>query len=185
MSRKLDKQYIDCNQCNAYECFVDDEDLDENMQTQDDLDEKVSEWIQELVECKESGQQWNNGLDTYLGAMCSPYGDGIELAVFLDDECTLYTNQMKFADVYNPYNDNEDGDGTNYLNYAEEFIKAAFSEVTPCLQQEFADPNEEEDENEQEEEEYEMNDYCGGVLEEEIADINNCQADGDNNNQGK
>ena len=35
------------------------------------------------------------------------------------------------------------------------------------------------------EEEYEMNDYCGGVLEEEIADINNCQADGDNNNQGK
>ena len=63
--------------------------------------------------------------------MCSPYGDTIELAVFVDDACTLYTSQKTFADAYNPYNDNEDG--TNFVNYAEDYIKNAFSQVTSCL----------------------------------------------------
>jgi len=180
ITRRLAKQNIDCDQCQAYQCYVDEEDLDDKAVRQDELDEEVSNWIQELAECKESGVQWN-GIDLFLGAMCDPYGDGIELAVFVNEECTMYTNQASFENTFNPYNDNEDG--YNYLTYAEEFIKYAFSEVTPCMQQEFNDPDKEDDEDEEEEEEYEMSDYCKEILEGDIADFNNCQPDQNNNDE--
>lgn len=182
INRHLAKENIDCNQCQAYECYVDEEDVDDKVENRQELDEAVSDWIGELAECKESGVQWN-GLDLYIGAMCSPYGDGVELAVFVNDECTMYTNQKTFMETWNPYNDNDDG--YNYMTYAEEFIKTAFSEVTPCLQQEFADPDEDDDGNNgDEEEEYEMNGYCQGVFEGDIADFNNCAAD-DQEEEGK
>ncbi|KAL7524854.1 hypothetical protein ACHAXR_000744, partial [Thalassiosira sp. AJA248-18] len=169
---------IDCDQCNSYECYIDEEDLDDNDINRNELDENVSAWIGELAECKESGVQSQtlNGLDLYIGAMCSPHGDGVELAVFANEDCTLYTNTDSFASVWDPYNDNEDG--MNYLTYAESFIKSAFSEVTPCLEREFADPDEEENDGD-EEENYEVNDYCQQVMEGDVADFNNCAADED------
>eukprot|EP00584_Thalassiosira_punctigera_P011102 CAMPEP_0172529108 /NCGR_PEP_ID=MMETSP1067-20121228/3256_1 /TAXON_ID=265564 ORGANISM="Thalassiosira punctigera, Strain Tpunct2005C2" /NCGR_SAMPLE_ID=MMETSP1067 /ASSEMBLY_ACC=CAM_ASM_000444 /LENGTH=563 /DNA_ID=CAMNT_0013313103 /DNA_START=68 /DNA_END=1759 /DNA_ORIENTATION=- len=172
--RVLSKQYIDCDQCNNYECFVDYDEMDDGVVRRDELDEEVSEWVQDLAECKESGVQWND-MDLYLGAMCSPHGDGVELAVFVDEDCTMYTNQMSFYNVFDPYNDNEDG--INYLTYAEEFIKYAFTEVTSCLDQEYADPEEDNDEDDDEEEEYEVNDYCQQVMEGDVADFNNCDVD--------
>lgn len=178
ITRKLaNKNYIDCDQCAAYECYVDEDDLDDQAEFKYALDEDVSEWIGDLAECKESGQQLN-GIDVYIGAMCSPYGDGVELAVFLNDECTMYTNQMSFYNAWQPEYDNDDG--INYLTYAEEFIKNSFSEVTSCLQPEYADPNEENDDadaDEDEEEEYQVNDYCQQVMEGDFADFNNCAVD--------
>ncbi len=107
--------------------------------------------------------------------------------IFNAFSCSIYTESsppnshyvQSFQDVYNHYDD--EGNNVNYLTYAENFIKAAFSEVTPCLQKEYADPDEEEDEdaNDDEEEMYEATEYCKGVMEEEVADWNNCQADED------
>jgi len=178
IARKLaNKEYIDCDQCSSYECYVDEDDMDDGEQRQDELDNEISEWIAELAECQESDSMWGD-LNLYTGVMCSPYGDGVELAVFANDECTWYTNQKSFQDVYSPYDD--EGNDVNYLTYAENFIKAAFTEVTPCLQKEYADPDEEEDEDDNDDEEaYEATDYCKGVMEEEVADWNNCQADED------
>lgn len=116
-------------------------------------------------------------LNLYTGVMCSPYGDGVELAVFANDECTWYTNQASFQNVYNPYGDDDNEYNINYLTYAENFIKAAFSEVTPCLQKEYADPDLEDNDDEQEEEVYEANEYCKGVMEDDSVSFSNCQAD--------
>ena len=95
ITRKLanNKEYIDCNKCSAYECYVDEDDMDDGQQRQDELDEEVSEWIANLAQCQQTGTQWN-GLDLYTGVMCSPYGDGVELAVFANEDCTWYTNQQ-------------------------------------------------------------------------------------------
>merc|ERR1719203_2839 len=181
ITRKLanNKEYIDCDQCSAYECYVDEDDMDDGQQRRDELDEEVSNWIEELAECQETGQQWN-GLDLYTGVMCSPYGDGVELAVFANEDCTWYTNQAGFQDVYDPYADDDEGGNINYIMYAEEFIKAAFSEVTPCLQKEYANPEEDEEENEDEddeEQEYQVNDYCQGIMEEDVVSFNACGAE--------
>ena len=125
IERKLaDKTYIDCGQCQTYECFVDEEDLDDNAQTQENIDNKVSQWIEELAGCQETGDQWN-GIDIYTSAICSPYGDGIELAAFADEECSLYVNELAFQDVTQNYEDDID-----YLTLAEYYIKTAFSEVS-------------------------------------------------------
>ena len=101
ITRKLakNKEYIDCEQCSAYECFVDEDDMDDGQQRKDELDEEVSKWIEELAQCQETGQQWN-GLDLYTGVMCSPYGDGVELAVFANEDCTWYTNQAVSSTKY-------------------------------------------------------------------------------------
>merc|ERR1711935_228826 len=113
------------------------------------------------------------------GVMCSPYGDGVELAVFANEDCTWYTNQASFQDVYSPYDDEDNQYSINYLTYAENFIKAAFSEVTPCLQKEYADPDEEEEEDgdEEEEQQYTATEYCQGVMEEDAVSWSNCEAD--------
>mmetsp|Transcript_4869 Transcript_4869/g.11104 ORF Transcript_4869/g.11104 Transcript_4869/m.11104 type:complete len:556 (-) Transcript_4869:163-1830(-) len=185
IERKLaqDPEYIDCNQCATYECYAEEnENEDENeQQNQENLDEAVSEWIVNVAGCVETGVQWNN-LDLYVGAMCSPYGDGVELAVFANDECTWYTNQKRFSQVYNYANDanGENENNVNYMTYAENFIKSAFSEVTPCLQKEYSDPDEEADENNNEDEEeqkYEVNQYCQGVMEENVVSLSNCAAE--------
>lgn len=182
ITRKLaDKNYINCAKCEAYECFVDEENMDDGEQRRDELDEQVSEWIGELAECQETGKQWND-LDLYVGAMCSPYGDGVELAVFANEDCTWYTSENSFQNVYNPYNDDNENN-VNYLMYAEDFIKAAFSEVTPCGMTQYdeynadADADEEEEEQDEEEQEIEVSEYCKGVMEEEVVSFSNCAAD--------
>merc|ERR1711966_519197 len=57
ITRKLakNKEYIDCEQCSAYECFVDEDDMDDGQQRKDELDEEVSKWIEELAQCQETG----------------------------------------------------------------------------------------------------------------------------------
>lgn len=129
-------------------------------------------------------------MNLYVGAMCDQYGDGVEVAVFANEDCTWYTNQYAFNDVYS-FNANGDanGDGNNandsinYLMYAEEFIKSAFSELTPCAQLQFADPNG--DGNEEDDEQNEMNDYCKGVLEENAVSFANCAADNEEEEQNQ
>merc|ERR1712085_86399 len=73
--------------------------------------------------------------------------------------------------------EDDEGGNVNYIMYAEEFIKSAFSEVTPCLQKEYADPNEEADEEnedeDEEEEEDQVNDNCEAQEEEEEEDNGN------------
>ena len=125
-------------------------------------------------------------MNLYFSAMCSPYGDGVELAVFVDEDCTMYTNQQSVYDVWNPSNDNENG--VNYMTYAEEIIQSAFSEITPCSRQEYGSPDgfagDDADEDDGNEDENEMNEYCREVLEGEFVNFHNCAPE-ENDEQGK
>jgi len=134
----------------------------------------------------ETGQQWN-GVDLYASIMCSPYGDGVELAIFVDEDCTMYTNQATFESTYNPYYNNDNG--VNYIYYAENYIKNAFSKTLPCMETQYDNPEDGDDDNadEDEEEEYQVNEYCGDIFGDDVADFNNCygdeaRGDDDNNN---
>merc|ERR1712161_89901 len=56
--------------------------------------------------------------------------------------------------------------------YAENFIKAAFAEITPCNQIQYDDPDEEEndDAQDEEEDENEATEYCQAVMEDDAAE---------------
>eukprot|EP00970_Alexandrium_tamarense_P017077 scaffold8197_cov175-Alexandrium_tamarense.AAC.2 len=142
---------------------------------------RVSEFIKKISECEASGSQWN-GIDLYYGAICSPYGDGVELAVFVDEDCTMYTTEKSFNNVYNPY---ANGENYNYLTYAENYIKTAFSDTMSCLEPEYVAYGQEADENQaQEEERYEINEYCQQILQDDAMDYSNgCEANEDEEQQ--
>ena len=109
----------------------------------------------------------------------------MEIAVFVDSDCTAYTNLYSFADVYDSYYYNNNGSSEDLSSYAESYIKSAFTEVMPCAEQEFADPNDgggDGDEEDDEEEEYEVNGYCQQIFEDGALDFGNCYANYENNN---
>ena len=111
--------------------------------------------------------------------MCTSSGDGVELAIFANEECTWYTKSNSFqriAQYSNGNADDEDGNGMSmylYSTYAENYIKSAFSEVVSCAKKQYYNPyaDEEEDENEDEEQEGEVSEYCQGLMEEEAASM--------------
>jgi hypothetical protein len=179
MAQRRTKSAIDCDQCAAYNCYNTTD--DDAQQSQEDFDSNVADMIGDLVGCMASGQYWNED-QLYLGAICSPYGDGVELAVFLDNECTVYTNKATFQGVYQDYildNNVEDLSG-----YAEKYIKSAFEEAMPCKELDFADPDEVSDDDA----DYgDANDFCQQIFDEGALDFNQCYNDnyefGSNYNQ--
>ena len=91
--RKL-KQQIDCNQCESLQCFTDDaDDADDAENGQADIDTMVAEWIEEVANCKAT-DQYVNGMQVYLGPICS---DGLyfEIGAFLN-EVSLFESYLLF-----------------------------------------------------------------------------------------
>lgn len=160
---------IDCDQCLANECYAEDDQEDG-----EDLDEQAAEWIKKVSECEQAEIQVN-GMNVFYGAMCDEYGDGVELAVFLDEKCSLYTSEVAFNNVFIK---EEGNDAYSYLTYAENYIKTAFSDVMSCDQPQYYADNGEEQEAD-EEENYEMNEYCKDILNDDALSYSQCQAEED------
>ena len=113
--------------------------------------------------------------------MCSPYGDGVELAVFLDNACTVYTTKAKFQTVYTKYIKENGFD--NLSSYIEPYIKSAFEEVMPCEDVKYENPEEATDDAEY----GDINQYCQQIIANGALDFNQCYSEdynfGSNNNQ--
>ena len=59
------------------------------------------------------------------------------MAIFLDNECTVYTNQKSFSDIPSYYIYNN----ANLYTQAQSYIEYSFSETTSCAaEQEFDSP---------------------------------------------
>ena len=178
-SRRL-MSYITCGQCEAYGCKGDSDDAAAD--TDDaaaDTDEAVMDIINEISACLNTGVNWN-GNTMYVGFMCSPYGDGVELAIFLDDQCTAYINLKSFADIPSYYIYNSE----DAFTMAEAHIKSAFTETTSCVNEEFGDPANESSEQDDAVGQ-EVNGYCASIFQSELIAFNSCAQDDDlsNNNQ--
>lgn len=86
-------EYINCDRCQAYGCFS------ENRE-----DDGSVEWIRQMTECAESeNPMYYEGQAIRWGFMCDEDGDGVEVAAFLDEDCTLYTNQVSFGSSMSNY----------------------------------------------------------------------------------
>jgi hypothetical protein len=127
-------------------------------------------------------------MNLYVGANCDDYGDGIELAVYANEDCTWYTKENAFSDVYVVEADDQ-GNNINYITYAEEFIKNAFYEITPCsaLVMYNANADAEDGDNNQNQNQdnnnNEMSDYCKGVIQNAVSYANCGNENGDEEQQ--
>lgn len=190
--RKLEKQrrtqnYIECDVCEAYGCV---NEGDDDGQQQDDGDDAALELIEDISQCLNTGLNWNND-DLYVGFMCSPYdGDGVELAIFLDDQCTVYTNLKAFSDIPSWYIYNDE----DIFTEAETYIKNAFTETTSCRYEEFGDPAYQnngdddaaaDDAAAADDDGYAVNDFCDGLFAEGPIAFNSCVQNDDQNNNNQ
>lgn len=96
--RKLNSvQYVDCDKCTSMGCF---EAANQNQDSSNAITiENMYNWAQGWSQCQETGVQWNN-VDMFASFLCNEDGSGVELGIFLDDECTTYSKVQAFSDVF-------------------------------------------------------------------------------------
>ena len=85
-------EQIDCDQCEAYGCWDDDQG-DDGYTVEDAL-----EWLEGLSQCQQSRLSMGNFM-LYEGLMCNSNADGVEIGMFLDEECTLYSTNVPFQSL--------------------------------------------------------------------------------------
>jgi len=112
-------RFIDCEVCKDYECldfyqnsngyynengeYVEMEAGSQGFYDEDGefieygLDD-ATEWLNGFAECSETTSYLDNYL-LYAGLMCNADGDGIEIGLFVDDQCLLYTPTVAYKDV--------------------------------------------------------------------------------------
>ena len=79
--------YIDCGNCEEKGCY---DDLTDD-ETGDGGLTKAETWATEIAGCTSLNQQYL-GAELYASFMCNARGNGVDIGVFLDEECTVYTN---------------------------------------------------------------------------------------------
>ena len=107
---------IDCNKCYAAGCFDDyvmeqqqnqqyqyyGENGEQENQNQDqDMDinaEEVAEWVDEISTCTFTNTYWQN-IGLYAGWLCNADGTGVQVGLFLDNQCRMYHSQLSYANV--------------------------------------------------------------------------------------
>jgi hypothetical protein len=147
-------QYIDCSQCFEYECFEnDDEDQDQDGDDAVYEFEDALEWLEGLSECQEIEDATWNDLGLYAGLICNDDGSGVEIGVFVDDACTLYTNQKSYGNIMS-YSDKQ------YYSMSQEVVEFMFTNDFSCYQQEieYTNPYAEQDDDGDDEEQDADND---------------------------
>jgi hypothetical protein len=173
-------EYIDCSQCDAYECFADyeeDRKLEEEEEEEYDIDGAI-EWLNALAECQELEDVVYENTALYAGLICNENGDGVEIAVFMDEDCSLYTTVKSFSDVMST------ADKT-YYKMSQEIVQYTFTNQFDCqdIEIEYTNPYQEDQDEEEEDEDDdgeapEAAEYCADLF-DNTADMSDCSGGGD------
>lgn len=175
-------QYVNCTTCASLGCFVEEQQQqNNNAEGEQQLTlEGMVQWVQQQGECVATGQYWNN-MALYSSFMCNQEGDGVEIALFLDDNCQLYTASNSYSSIY---------PDDQYVSNSQNVVTYPFTNDIDCAADpEWRSPEEEanaEEEQAQEEngEADEANEYCQGLLNDgNVLALDNCYANGNEDNQ--
>jgi len=192
-SRKLANnqvlKFVDCQMCADYECLDFHEKTSNGYYDEDgeyveaELDDAM-EWLNGFSECAETNA-FMDDYQIYSGLMCNAQGTGLEIGLFLDEDCTLYTPKLAFADIM------QDADKT-YYNMISDVVEFTFTnDGIECYNPEVVWYNEvdyyyeqmekaqngeeEEEEAEEDEEEPEAAEWCQELVQEDAAvDLYDC-----------
>jgi hypothetical protein len=96
-------KFVDCQMCADYECLDFYQQSSNGYYDEDgeyvdaELDDAM-EWLDGFSECSETNAYMDD-YQLYSGLMCNSAGTGIEIGLFMDDDCTLYTPKLAFKDI--------------------------------------------------------------------------------------
>lgn len=184
-------KFVDCQMCADYECLDFHEKTSNGYYDEDgeyveaELDDAM-EWLNGFSECAETNAYMDD-YQIFSNLMCNAEGTGLEIGLFLDEDCTLYTPKLAFANIM------QDADKT-YYNMISDVVEFTFTnegiecynpevvwynEVDYYYEQMEAAQNgeEEEEEDEEDEEEPEAAEWCQQLVDEDAAvDLYDCGA---------
>eukprot|EP00980_Cylindrotheca_fusiformis_P006135 scaffold1319_cov126-Cylindrotheca_fusiformis.AAC.24 len=173
-------EYIDCDKCDAYECFADNDQERKLDQDEYDIDGAI-EWLNGLAECQELENNYYENTALYAGLLCNEDGDGVEIGVFMNDECSLYTTVKSFQDVMT-YSDK------TYYQMSQEIVEYTFTSQFDCQDieiqyiNEYTEQDEDEEDNENDDEAPEAADYCEDLFDNTV-NMYDCDVDQNGDNE--
>jgi hypothetical protein len=163
--------------------------------------ESVAQWIDAMTDCPQTSGLLLSSYPLYSGFMCNDDGTGVEIALFLDEECVTYTSLQSFSKVASAQYDEP------YLEYAKKVLKFPVENDISCngetqyINQEvynqikagtYANYNYDDgngnngnNNNNNNNNKYEPSEFCRNIFEGgengEAVSIGNCQQNGNNN----
>lgn len=182
-------KFVDCQMCKDYEC-LDFYEKSSNGYYDEDGEyveaelEDAMEWLDGFSECAETNA-FMDDYQIYSGLMCNADGTGLEIGLFLDDKCLMYTPKLGFSDIMQDYDN-------TYYSMISDVVEFTFTndgiecydpeivwynEVDYYYEQMEAAENGEEEEEEEEEDngDPEAAEWCQELVQEDVAvDIYNC-----------
>jgi len=117
-------KFVDCQMCSDYECLDFYQSSSKGYYDEDgeyveaELDDAM-EWLQGFSECAETNAYMDD-YQIYSNLMCNSAGTGLEIGLFMDDDCTLYTPKLAFKDIM------QDAD-TTYYNMISDVVEFTFT----------------------------------------------------------
>ena len=165
--RRLDIiKYVDCEKCSSMGCF-------------DGGDGKISiddvlQWALGWSQCQETGVEWND-IPLYATFICNQAGTGVELGVFLDDDCTTYSKVQGFSELF---------PNSAYHASSGNVVTYPFTHTVSCAEQiQWQSPENENGDNSQQAQNQDQdqsgaNEYCQAIMESDfVLALNDCASD--------
>jgi hypothetical protein len=116
-----------------------------------------------------------NGNAAYIGLSCGSYGDAAEFAVFLDEDCTIETNQLTVSTVLASAGANDQGVSySTLLSATSPYLQEAFTTSMSCEALVYYDPNNADNNNNNNNEANQMSEACQEITNEAVF-IADCQ----------
>ena len=160
--------------------------------------DEVFGYLTEISECQRFWSSYSNNaytysnndqdnVDLYIGFMCNEYGTGIKLGFFLDDECSVYTNDIAVDDYIS-----SSSQAGQYLSASRTLLESLFVNEFSCKSVEYANPyygdnnnnngnnqnNNNNNQNNNNNNDGDMNEYCAEFLEADNTFEFSCKDDG-------
>jgi hypothetical protein len=98
-------EVIDCGVCTKMNCFTEYIAQAQNQNANGDDSSaatdvaNIAAWVDELVQCKDTGITFLDNYQVYAGFMCNEDGSGVDIATFLDESCTIYNYHTAFTTI--------------------------------------------------------------------------------------
>lgn len=186
-------EVVDCDTCESMECFQDEDEqddgerrrrLDEDDAVEVDM-EGVAQWVEGIAQCQQTEAVLGN-YNLYAGFICNSDGSGVEIGLFLDEDCTVFTSAEYYSNVVGD-------DDAPYYEMSQDVVTYPFLNDLNCAERpEYITPEEyeekqQEDQDEDEEDEDEedrVNDVCENLFGDDTRSLEDCDANGEEDEEG-
>jgi len=104
---------IDCDTCETFTCFdsvqgqrrLDEQEDEEDQYQYYDMGgaESIAGWAENIAACPATSSTLDGTWTLYAGFICNQDGSGVDIGLFLDEDCSIYTSRQSFKSIASTY----------------------------------------------------------------------------------